>query len=131
MRHLVKTGMVDANPIEGEAPLWVALASRRYKMAKALVGEGADIDRVPPGQVYTAYRHALRHEHSDDQHYLILWGADTRPMEQHGTPWDPVEKKRKPNIHTTTDFFEYGDDGFKSFDTYVPSAVRREIDWAM
>ena len=55
LRYLVETGLVNANLIEDETPLWLTLKSRHYRMAKVLLQEGADIDGLAPGQKRTAY----------------------------------------------------------------------------
>jgi hypothetical protein len=110
IRHLVSTGILDPNRIEGrrteggtsqlESPLWLALSVRAYKVAKALIDCGADIDRRLPRPLdnMTAYKRAQATYHGEAQYNLLLWGADFRPVAQHGQPWAPGKRERKPSI---------------------------------
>jgi hypothetical protein len=110
IRHLVSTGILDPNRIEGrrtdgdtsqlESPLWLALSVRAYKVAKALIDCGADIDRRLPRPLnhMTAYKRAHWTYDGDAQYNLLLWGADFRPLGQHGQPWGPGKRERKPHI---------------------------------
>ncbi|KAF2998497.1 hypothetical protein E8E13_003616 [Curvularia kusanoi] len=114
MQHIVRSGMVDPNLIGNEAPLWLALSAQDYRMAKVLVEEGADMDRVPPGKDRTAYEYACDKASCDAQYYLILWGADTRPMREHGTPWNSADNAMKADIQG------WDAEDFTSFEDYEP-----------
>ncbi|KAF2998498.1 hypothetical protein E8E13_003652 [Curvularia kusanoi] len=99
IRHILKTRMIDPNmvknaerPFSGETALWLALSARNYKMAKVLVDEGADIDHVLPGTKNSAYWQAREQGNGDDQYHLLKWGADFRPMVEHGKPWSEEDK---------------------------------------
>jgi hypothetical protein len=107
LRYIVKTGLVNANLIEDETPLWLILKSRRYRMAKALLQAGADIDGLAPGQTRTAYWRSYEERHGNDQYFLIDEGADTRRMSEHGTPRDSNKEYMKPHIRTECHFHEF------------------------
>lgn len=110
VRHLISTGILDPNYVESEyiygsdsdpaTPLWVALSVRAYKVAKELIICGADMDRrLPyPYEDMSAYERAYAEFDGDAQYHLLIWGADFRPVGQHGKPWDLGEKGRKPHI---------------------------------
>lgn len=117
IHHLVKTGIINPNYIEGELPLWLALEARKYKEAKVLIDCGADINRIVPGQQQTAYWKAYDEGYGDAQWYLIKWGADTRPMNEHGTPRTPETKLETPEIRLK--------DGFtKNWEDWLPERYR-------
>ena len=106
IRHLVSTGILDPNRIEGRrpdgdtSPLWLALSVRAYKVAKALIDCGADMDRRLPRPLdnMTAYKRAHATYDGEAQYNLLLWGADFRPVGQHGQPWAPGKRERKPSV---------------------------------
>ena len=104
VHHLVKTGILNPNYINGKSPLWLALEARKYKAAKLLIDCGADINRVLPDQQQTAYWKAYDDGDGDAQWYLIKWGADTRPMSEHGTPGTPGTSLSIPRIRLKNEF---------------------------
>lgn len=116
--HLVNTGILDLDYIDGELPLWVALKTGiNYKAAKVLIDCGADINRILPGQQQTAYWEAYDGRDGDAQWYLIKWGADTRPMNEHGTPRTPESELAIPEIKLG---YEYN----KAWEDYLPERNR-------
>ena len=116
--HLVNTGILDLDYIDGELPLWVALKTgTNYKAAKVLIDCGADINRILPGQQQTAYWEAYDGRDGDAQWYLIKWGADTRPMNEHGTPRTPESELAIPEIKLG---YEYN----KAWEDYLPERNR-------
>jgi hypothetical protein len=102
IQHLINTGILKPDNIEGESPLWLALQARKYRAAKALIDGRANIDGILPGRQLTAYCQARRDENGDAQWYLITWGADTRDMCYHGT--DKCMPKWKPDIRINSAF---------------------------
>jgi hypothetical protein len=104
IQHLINTGSLRPDSIEGESPLWLALQARKYRVAKALIDNGANIDGILPGGQLTAYWQARRDRNGDAQWYLITWGADTREMRYHGTDKSIDRPEWKHSIKTNSAF---------------------------
>ena len=118
LRHLINTGALKPDNIEGESPLWLALKARKYRTAKALIDGGVDIDGILPGGRLTAYWQAYHDGNGDAQYYLITWGADTREMRYHGT--DKCMPEWKPDIRINRGFD-------KDYDDWEPERDKYEI----
>ncbi|KAG9197322.1 hypothetical protein G6514_001882 [Epicoccum nigrum] len=117
IRHLVSSGILDPNRVESRStdgdtiqlasPLWLGLSVRAYKVAKALIDCGADIDRKLQfgNHKTTAYLRAYATHDGDAQYNLLIWGADFRPLKQHGQPWAPGQREKKPRIMRTHRYY--------------------------
>lgn len=93
IRYLITDRWLDPGNVGGETLLWTALSERNWKAAKKIIDAGVDIDQVLPGRnpIATAYHRARAEGHIEMQYYLVLWGADTRPLVRHGHPWTAEE----------------------------------------